>query len=57
MKILRSIGIHEQFKDVPWKMMKGIRNILAHDYFGADLEIIWKTVTNDLPVLKEQLMK
>ena len=49
--------IHEQFGDVPWRMMKGIRNILAHEYFGVDLEIIWKTVTNDLPILKKQLMK
>ena len=48
--------IQEQFKDVPWGMMKGIRNILAHEYFGIDLEIVWKTVTEDLPVLKKQLL-
>ena len=47
--------VTEQYVDVPWKMMKGIRNILAHEYFGVDLEIIWKTIKEDLPILKERL--
>ena len=51
------IEIQEQYKDIPWSMMKGIRNIVAHEYFGIDLEIIWKTVKEDLPVLKELLRK
>lgn len=50
------IEIQEQYKDVPWGMMKGIRNILAHEYFGVDLEIIWKTVKDDLPILKKRLL-
>jgi len=37
-------------------MMKGIRNILAHEYFGVDLEIVWKTVKEDLPNLKKRLL-
>lgn len=49
------IGIQEQYKDVPWGMMRGIRNILAHEYFGIDLEIVWKTVKEDLPNLKKRL--
>lgn len=48
--------IQEQYKDVPWGMMKGIRNILAHEYFGVDLEIVWKTVKEDLPNLKKRLL-
>jgi len=43
------IEIQEQYEDVPWGMMKGIRNILSHEYFGVDLEILWKTVKEDLP--------
>jgi uncharacterized protein with HEPN domain len=49
--------IQEQFEDVPWKMMRGIRNILVHEYFGVDLEIVWKTVKEDLPALKKLLLK
>ena len=45
----------KQYDDIPWSLMKGIRTILAHEYFGVDLEIIWKTVTEDLPVLKKRL--
>jgi uncharacterized protein with HEPN domain len=37
--------------------MKGIRNVLAHEYFGIDLKIIWKTVKEDLPALKKLLEK
>lgn len=50
------IEIQEQYPDVPWSMMKGIRNILAHEYFGVDLEIVWKTVQDDLPILKKRLL-
>jgi uncharacterized protein with HEPN domain len=45
----------KQYDDISWPLMKGIRNILAHEYFGVDLEIIWKTVTEDLPFLKNRL--
>jgi len=51
------IEIQEQYKDIPWGMMKGIRNVLAHEYFGIDLKIIWKTVKEDLPALKKLLEK
>ena len=51
------IEIQEQYKDIPWSLMKGIRNVVAHEYFGIDLEIVWQTVKEDLPVLKELLQK
>jgi len=51
------LEIQEQYQDIPWVMMKGIRNILAHEYFGIDLKIIWKTVKEDLPTLKKLLKK
>ena len=47
--------VQENFKDVPWGMMRGIRNILVHEYFGVDLEIVWKTMKQDLPILKRLL--
>ena len=50
------IEIQKQYEDVPWGMMKGIRNILAHEYFGIDPEIVWKTVKDDLPILKKRLL-
>jgi uncharacterized protein with HEPN domain len=37
---------------IPWRKMKGVRNIAAHDYFGIDLSTVWQTATVDVPALK-----
>ena len=50
-------NIQEQFFDVPWYKMKGMRNILIHEYFGLDNEVLWKTVQEDLPLLKKKIQK
>ncbi len=49
--------IQDQFSEIPWYQMKGMRNILIHEYFGLDSEVIWKTVQEDLPLLKEKIKK
>jgi hypothetical protein len=36
---------------VPWRTMRGVRNVVAHEYFGVDDEILWQTVRGDLPPL------
>jgi uncharacterized protein with HEPN domain len=43
--------ITKQYADVPWSEMRGIRNVLAHEYFGVDAAIVWKTATAELPPL------
>jgi uncharacterized protein with HEPN domain len=43
-------------KDVRWKDIAGIGNILRHDYQRVDASIIWKAVEDDLPPLKEALL-
>jgi len=40
---------------LPWDQMIGIRNVLIHNYDNVDLEIVWDTVTKDLPPLIRQL--
>ncbi len=37
---------------VPWQAIARMRDRLAHHYFRVDLEIVWKTATQELPVLK-----
>ena len=44
-----------QFTDIPWRDMAGMRDVLIHEYFGIDLETVWKTVKEDIPELKPLL--
>ena len=37
--------------DVEWQDIKDFRNLLIHEYFGVDLEIVWKIIQDDLPIL------
>ena len=45
----------EKNRKIPWRAIKAMRNLHAHDYENVDLEIVWNTLTEDIPVLKEQL--
>lgn len=45
--------IRNQQPDVEWRDIKGMRNLLIHEYFGVDLEIVWKVVKNDIPALEQ----
>ena len=41
--------------DVPWRTMRGVRNVVVHEYFGVDAAILWTTVQYDLPPLVPRL--
>lgn len=43
--------------DVPWSAMAGMRNRLIHAYFDVDTELVWKTVTTELPALRSRLQQ
>jgi hypothetical protein len=36
---------------VEWQDIRDFRNLLAHEYFGIDQEIVWKIIRDDLPML------
>jgi uncharacterized protein with HEPN domain len=46
---------HEQHPSIPWPQVVAMRNVLIHDYFGVDLEEVWRVVERDLPELKSKL--
>jgi len=42
----------EKYSNFDWALMKGMRNIIVHQYFGIDNQKVWHTVINDIPKLK-----
>jgi len=50
-------SVKKEHPDIPWKQMAGMRDKLIHEYSGVDLEILWKTVTEDLPPLRLLIQK
>lgn len=40
---------------IPWRELRGMRNRLIHAYFDIDLDIVWQTVSTDLPELERLL--
>ena len=43
--------------DLPWREIKDTRNFYVHNYGGIDLEYVWNTMDQDLPVLKQKCQK
>ncbi|MGE4214614.1 MAG: DUF86 domain-containing protein [Anaerotignaceae bacterium] len=46
----------EEYCDIPWKQLNGMRNRIVHGYEGIKLNIVWDTINENFPELKEQLI-
>jgi uncharacterized protein with HEPN domain len=42
-------NVRNKAPDVEWKKISGLRDVLAHEYFGVDIKVLWDIVTNNLP--------
>ena len=53
--------IPTEFRDksdqLNWRGMTGMRDILIHDYFGVDSEVVWKTIQKEIPIIIKELSK
>jgi len=50
-------SVRAGYPNVEWKKIAGLRDILAHQYFEVDLDIIWDVLQNKLPELDRELGK
>ena len=49
-----SDAIKARYPDVLWQDIRAFRNMIAHEYFGIDVKIVWDVVQNELGILKQQ---
>ncbi|MCP4456478.1 MAG: DUF86 domain-containing protein [Cytophagales bacterium] len=52
-----SESIKDNFPEIPWERIVAFRNVLVHEYFQIDLEIVWRVVQDEIPGLKNNLQK
>jgi len=45
-------SVRVRYAAVPWRLMAGMRDRLIHGYETVDLDVLWKTVTEDLPTTR-----
>jgi uncharacterized protein with HEPN domain len=45
------LEVQQSWPRLPWREMGDLRNVVIHEYFGVDLEILWETIHQDLPPL------
>ena len=48
--------IQSRYYQIPWRLMSDMRNIMAHEYFQVNLMLTWRTIQNNLPFLKLELL-
>ncbi len=48
-------NVQIKYPEIPWKKMYGLRNLIAHEYFGIDYEMIWEIEKNNLPQNRKDL--
>ncbi len=43
--------------EIPWRKVSDFRNVLIHEYFAIDPQLVWKIIEKDIPSLKQQIQK
>jgi len=48
-------AVKSKYPDIPWREIESMRNKIIHEYFGVSEDILWKTIKEDMLVLKKQI--
>jgi uncharacterized protein with HEPN domain len=63
MEIIGEAGNHVsdeikvKFSTIEWAQLVGMRNVFVHEYFGVDSSLVWEIIINDIPDLKEKIVR
>ena len=47
--------VKAEFTEIEWGLIKGMRNVFVHEYFGVDAHIVWEIIKGDIPDLKVRI--
>ena len=50
-----SYHFRKKHPKIAWGDIAGMRDMLIHEYFGVNINVVWKTVREDIPMLKKQI--
>lgn len=52
-----SVALRQRSPDTLWQQIAGLRDVLIQQYFGVDLNLVWKVVDQRLPEVREQIVR
>ncbi|MEA2046305.1 MAG: DUF86 domain-containing protein [Euryarchaeota archaeon] len=52
-----SLVVRNEYPNIPWKKIAGMRDKLIHGYFGVDPDAVWETARKDIPMLREKIAR
>ncbi|MEK6906102.1 MAG: DUF86 domain-containing protein [Nanoarchaeota archaeon] len=48
--------LKNKHKEIEWRKIAGMRDIIIHGYFRVDLDAVWNVIKKDIPILKKQML-